>query len=91
MSHNAEVKLCNLHQFAEAFSGIASCKILCPFFMLHHFATNCIWVMLFLPARVTRRSEEFSEKGPNSFKLCPTHFAGWRNFFSGGTIPPASP
>jgi len=24
--YNAEVKLCNLYQLAEAFSGIASCK-----------------------------------------------------------------
>jgi len=48
MSHNAQVKLCNLYQFAEAFSGIASCKIFCLSFMLHHFRTNCIWLMLFL-------------------------------------------
>jgi len=27
MSHNAEVKLCNHYQFAEAFNGIASFKI----------------------------------------------------------------
>jgi len=42
-SHNAEVKLCNLYQFAEAFSGIASCKIFCSFFMLNHFAIKCTW------------------------------------------------
>jgi len=48
MSHNAEVKLCNLYQFAEAFNGIASCKIFCPCFMFHHFTINCIWLMLFL-------------------------------------------
>jgi len=48
MSHNAEVKQCNFYQFAEAFNGIASCKIFCPFFMFHHFRTNCIWLMLFL-------------------------------------------
>jgi len=48
MSHNAEVKLCNLYQFAEAFNGIASCKIFCPSFMFHHFTINCIWLMLFL-------------------------------------------
>jgi len=47
-SHDAKVKLCNLYQFAEAFSGIASCNIFCPSFMLHHFAINCIWLMLFL-------------------------------------------
>ena len=27
MSHHAEVKLCNLYQLAEAFHGIAICKI----------------------------------------------------------------
>jgi len=48
MSHNAEVTLCNLHHFAEAFNGIASCKIFCPSFMFHHFTINCIWMMLFL-------------------------------------------
>jgi len=47
-SHNAEVKLCNLYQFAEAFSGTESCKIFCLFFMFHHFTINCIWLMLFL-------------------------------------------
>jgi len=26
-SHNAEVKLCNHYQFAEAFNGVTSCKI----------------------------------------------------------------
>jgi len=44
----SEVKLCNLYQFAEAFNGIATCKIVCPFFMFHHFTINCIWLMLFL-------------------------------------------
>jgi len=48
MSHNAELKLCNLYQLAEAFTGIASCKIFCPSFMFHHFTRNCIWLMLFL-------------------------------------------
>jgi len=48
MSHNAEVKLCNLHQFAEAFSGIACCKIFCPSFMFHHFTIKGIWLMLVL-------------------------------------------
>jgi len=47
-THNAEVKLCNLYQFAEAFNGIASCKIFCPSFMFRHFAINCIWLVLFL-------------------------------------------
>jgi len=32
----------------EAFNGIASCKIFCPFIMFHHFTVNCIWLMLFL-------------------------------------------
>jgi len=27
MSHNVEVNLGNLYQFAEAFNGISSCKI----------------------------------------------------------------
>jgi len=31
-NHNAEVKLCNLYQFAEVFNGIASSKIFCPSF-----------------------------------------------------------
>jgi len=48
MNYNAEVKLCNLYQLAEAFNGIASRKIFCPFFMFHHFTMNCIWLMLFL-------------------------------------------
>jgi len=31
MSHNAEIKLCHLYQFAEAFSGIASVEfVLAP-------------------------------------------------------------
>jgi len=47
-SHNAEVKLCNLYQFVEAFNGIASCKIFCPSFMFHHFTTTCNYFMLFL-------------------------------------------
>ena len=47
-SHNAELKLCNLHQFAEAFNGIASCKIFRQTFMFHHFTINCIWLMPFL-------------------------------------------
>jgi len=86
MSHNAEIKLCHLYQFAEAFSGIASYKIFCPSFMLHHFTKNCIWLKLFLPAWDTRRGEEFSERGPNSFKRCPTHFTGGG---SGEAQPPA--
>jgi len=48
MSHNAEVKLCNLYQFAEAFNGIASFKIFLPSFMLSNFTINVIWMMLFL-------------------------------------------
>jgi len=48
MSHNAEVKLCNLYQFAETFNGIASCKMFFPSFMFHHFTINCIWLMFFL-------------------------------------------
>jgi len=48
MSHNAEVKLCNLYQFTEVFNGIARCKIFCLSFMFHHFKINCIWFMLFL-------------------------------------------
>jgi len=44
MSHNAEVKLCNLYQFAETIIGIASCKIFCPSFMFYHFTINCIWL-----------------------------------------------
>jgi len=51
MSHNAKVKLCNLYQFAEAFSDIASCKIFCPCFIFHHFTINCVWLMLFLHER----------------------------------------
>ena len=47
-SRNAEVKLCNLYQFAEAFNGIASCKIFCPSFMFPQFTINCIWLMHFL-------------------------------------------
>jgi len=49
MSHNAEVNLCNLYQFAEAFNGrpTPSCKILCPSFMFNHFTINFIWLMLF--------------------------------------------
>jgi len=39
MSHNAEVQLCNLYQVAEAFNGIASCKIFahlsCSIILLH--------------------------------------------------------
>jgi len=31
MSHNTEIKLCNLYQFTEAFSGIVSCKNLTIF------------------------------------------------------------
>jgi len=46
--YEAEVKLCNLYQFAETFSGIANYKIFCPSFMFHHFTTNCVWLMLFL-------------------------------------------
>jgi len=46
MIHNAEVKLCNLHQFAEAFNGIESCKIFYPSFMFHHSTKNCIWLLL---------------------------------------------
>ena len=34
-SHNAEVKLCDLYQFAEVFSGIASCKMFWPSFIFH--------------------------------------------------------
>jgi len=48
MNLNAEVKVCNLCQFAEPFGVIASCKIFCPPFMFHHFTMNCIWLMLFL-------------------------------------------
>jgi len=48
MSHNAEINLCNLYQFSEVFNGIARCKIYCLSFMFHHFAINCIWLMLFL-------------------------------------------
>ena len=48
MSHNVQVKLWNLYQFAKAFNGIASCKIFCPSFMFHHFMISCIWLMLFL-------------------------------------------
>jgi len=36
-SHIAEVKLCNLNQFAEAFSGIASCKNNFPIFHVPSF------------------------------------------------------
>ena len=32
----------------EAFDGITSCKIFCPFIMFHHFTVNCICLMLFL-------------------------------------------
>jgi len=48
MSQNAEVKLCNLYQFAEILNGIARCKIFCSSFMFHHSTINCIWLMLFL-------------------------------------------
>jgi len=47
MSHNAEVNLCNLYQFAEAFKGIANCKIFCPSFMFNRFRINFIWLILF--------------------------------------------
>jgi len=47
-SHNVEVKLRNLYQFAEAYNGIASCKIFCPSCMFHHFTMNCICLMLSL-------------------------------------------
>jgi len=47
MNYKAEVKLCNLYQFDEAFNGIASCKIFCPSFMFHHFKINSILLMLF--------------------------------------------
>jgi len=40
--------MCNLYKFAEEFNGIASCKIFCPSFMIHHFTINTIWLMLFL-------------------------------------------
>jgi len=59
MSHNAEVKLCHLYQFAEAFSGIASCKIFCLSFMFHHFTINCIWLVFFSPAWDTRWGKNF--------------------------------
>jgi len=39
MNHNAE---CNLYLFAEAFNGIASCRIFFPFLMFHHFTVYCI-------------------------------------------------
>jgi len=48
MSHNAEIKLCNIYQFAKAFSGIASYKIFCSAFMFHHFTINYIWLILYL-------------------------------------------
>jgi len=44
---DAEVKLCNLYQFFEAFNDIARCKIFRPSLMFHHFTINCIWLMLF--------------------------------------------
>ena len=47
-SHYVQVKLSNLYQFSKRFSGIASCKILCPSFMFNNFTTNWIWLMLFL-------------------------------------------
>jgi len=57
-SHNAEVKLFGLYQFAEAFNGIASCKIFFPPFMFHHFIINCISSML-LAALFARTQTSF--------------------------------
>jgi len=34
MSHNAEVNLCNLYQFAEAFNGIETLKLVKYFVIL---------------------------------------------------------
>jgi len=48
MSHNAEVKLCNLYQFAETFNDLGGCKIFFSSIMFHHFTIHCIWLMLFL-------------------------------------------
>jgi len=48
MSHNAEVKLRNLCQFAEAFNGIACCKRFRPTFMFQYFTINCLCLTLFL-------------------------------------------
>jgi len=48
-SHNAVVKLtAQSLSVLEVFSGIASCKIFRPSFMLNHFTLNCISLMLFL-------------------------------------------
>jgi len=48
MSHNAEVKLCILDQFAETLNGIASYIILGLSFMFRHVKINCICLVLFL-------------------------------------------
>jgi len=48
MSHNTEEKTGNLHQFAEAFNGIARFKIIFPSFMFHNFTINYMWLMLFV-------------------------------------------
>jgi len=87
MSHNAQVNLCNLYQFAEAFNGIANCKIFCPFFMFHHSTINCIWLMFYLPAWDTRRRKEFSESGPNSFLSYDQHILQGGRKFSGDLAP----
>jgi len=43
--------------------------------------------MLFLPDWDTRRGEEFSERGRNSFKLCPTYFTGAETIFRVSLAP----
>jgi len=47
--------------------------------------------MLFVPDWGTKQGEEFSERGRNSFKLCPTYFTGVEKIFRVGLAPPAPP
>jgi len=47
--------------------------------------------MLFVPDWGTKQGEEFSERGRNSFKLCPTYFTGVETILRVGLAPPAPP
>jgi len=94
MSHNAEVKLCNLYQFTEAFNGIANCKIFHRSFMFHHFTINCIWLMLFMHElkQVLVLVKEFSFINRNEFSLTDTStfscsvLCMWRNLVKAFTF-----
>jgi len=63
-----------LYHLTEAFNGIASCRIFCPFFMLHHFTMNCIWLMLFLHESLQRTAQFY-------FSVM-AHYANVKRFFS---------